>query len=299
LICAVVNVPATGAGAVAGTTNITFKAQSSASLALDTKVDAVTVNAIHNVVLTPNNAGQAFPGNFVVYTHTIINNGNTTETISFPAGTFLTDSAAAWSSVLFRDNGTTPGTLDAGDSSVNSATTFTLAPGASATLFVKVTAPLTATAGQTDTTTITAAYNGGASTTTATDITTVISGVLTLAKDQALDALCDGTPDTAYGTGTITARPGQCVRYRITATNNGTANVTNVVITDSTPANTVYNTGALCPASSTFGAATTVGTVATTPAVANCVAAVSVSATIGTLTPSSNAVLTFGVEVNP
>ena len=298
LVCALVSVPATGAGAVTGTTNITFRAQSSSSGAFDTKVDAVTVNAIHNVVLAPNNAGQAFPGNFVVYTHTITNSGNTTETISFPAGTFLSDSAATWSSVLYRDNGTTPGALDAGDTAVSAATTFTLAPGASATLFVKVTAPLTATVGQTDTTTIIAAYNSGASTTSATDITTVIAGVLTLTKDQALDAACDGTPDTAYGNGAITARPGQCVRYRITATNNGTANVTNVVVSDSTPANTVYNTGALCPASGAAVAATTVGTIATTPAVANCVAAVSVSATVGTLTPSQNAVVTFGVQVN-
>ena len=300
LVCAVVTVPASGAGAVAGTTNLTFRAVSPSTAAVDTKVDAVTINTIHNVVLTPNNAGQAFPGNFVVYTHTIINNGNTTETISFPAGTFLVDSTATWSSVLYLDallTGTV-GALDPLDPSISSATTFTLAPGASRTLFVKVTAPLTATAGQTDTTTIIAAYNGGASTTTATDITTVIAGVLNLVKDQALDAACDGTPDTAYGNGAITAKPGQCVRYRITATNNGTANVTNVVITDSTPANTVYNTGAVCPASSTAVAATTVGTVATTPAVANCVAAVSVSATIGTLTPSQNAVLTFGVQVD-
>ena len=301
LVCAVVSVPGTGAGAAAGTTNITFRAQSGATGAFDTKVDAVTVNAIRNVVLTPNNAGQAFPGNFVVYTHTITNNGNTTETISFPAGTFLTDSAAAWSSVLYLDALTgTVGALDVADPSISSATTFTLAPGASRTLFAKVTAPLTATAGQTDTTTITAAYNAGASTTSATDITTVIAGVLTLAKEQALDATCDGTPDTAYTNGAITARPGQCVRYRITATNNGTANVTNVVVSDSTPANTVYNTGALCPASGAAVAATTAGTIATTPAAgANCSAAVSISATVGTLTPSQNAVITFGVEVNP
>ena len=300
LVCALVSVPVTGAGAVPGTTNLTFRALSAASGAVDTKVDAVTVNTIHNVVLTPNNAGQAFPGNFVVYTHTITNNGNTTEAITFPAGTFLTDSTASWSSVLYRDNGTTPGALDAGDTSVSSATTFNLAAGTSATLFVKVTAPLTAPAGQTDTTTIIAAYNGGASTTTATDITTVIAGVLNLVKEQALDAACDGTPDTAYGNGTISAKPGQCVRYRITATNVGTANVTNVVVSDSTPANTVYNTGALCPASGAAVAATTAGTIATTPAAgANCSAAVSISATVGTLTPAQNAVITFGVEVNP
>ena len=88
------------------------------------------------------------------------------------------------------------------------------------------------------------------------------------------------------------------MRYRITATNNGTADVTSVVLSDSSPANTVYNTGAVCPASGGAGAATTVGTVATTPVGANCIAAVTVSATIGTLAPSQNAVLTFGVQVN-
>ena len=302
LVCAVVTVPATGAGAAAGTTNITFRALSAVSGAVDTKVDAVTVNTIRNVVLTPNNTGQAFPGNFVVYTHTITNNGNVAETISFPAGTFLTDSQATWSSALYRDDGTTLGALDAGDTNVTASTTFVLAPGASATLFVRVTAPLTATIGQTDTTTLTAAYNAGATTTTVTDITTAIAGVLNLIKAQALDATCDGTNDTAFSNGSIVALPGQCVRYRITATNNGTANVTSVLLSDSTPANTVYNTGGTCfpeGAPGAFGAATTVGTVATVPAgpLANCTAAVSISATVGTLVPLQSAVFTFGVQV--
>ena len=302
LICAVVSVPASGAGAVAGTTSITFRGQSAASGAFDTKVDAVTVNAIHSVILTPNNTGQAFPGNFVVYTHTLTNAGNETEGITF-VGAFLADSGASWSSVLYRDNGTTPGVLDAGDTSVSAATTFNLAPGATATLFAKVTAPLTATTGQTNTTTITVTYDLGAFTTVATDITTVISGVLNLVKEQALDAACDGTPDTAYGAGAITARPGQCVRNRITATNNGTANVTSVVVSDSSPANAVYNTGGTCfPAGApgAFGAATTVGTVATVPAgaAANCAAGVTVNVNVGTLTPAQSEVLTFGMQVN-
>jgi trimeric autotransporter adhesin len=252
--------------------------------------------------LAPNNTGQAFPGNFVVYSHTLTNAANATEIYTFPA-TFLTDSAATWSSVLYRDNGTTPGVLDAGDTAVSTATTFSLAPGASVILFAKVTAPLTATTGQTNTTTITVEWDAGAETTFATDITTVISGVLNLIKDQALDAACDGTPDAAYGPGPITARPGQCVRYRITATNNGTANVTSVVVSDSSPANAVFNTGGTCfPAGApgSFGAATTLGTVATIPAgaAANCAAAVTVNATIGTLTPLQAAEVTFGMQVN-
>ena len=117
----------------------------------------------------------------------------------------------------------------------------------------------------------------------------MIAGNIVLLKEQALDALCVGTADTAFAVTTITtgAIPGACIRYRITATNNGTANVLSLVVSDSTPAATTYT--------STGPAATTVGTV-TAPL--NGVAG-SVSATVGTLTPSASVVLTFGVKINP
>src|SRR5207248_10509006 len=49
---------------------------------------------------------------------------------------------------------------------------------------------------------------------TATDNSTVISGDLTLLKEQALDANLDGSPDGAYGTTDITtgALPGKADR---------------------------------------------------------------------------------------
>ena len=55
-----------------------------------------------------------------------------------------------------------------------------------------------------------------------------------LVKTQALDANCDGTADAAFGTTAVTAKPSECVIYRITATNNFTTMpLTNVVISDS------------------------------------------------------------------
>ena len=122
-----------------------------------------------------------------------------------------------------------------------------------------------------------------------TDTTTVISGNIVLLKEQALDANCDGVADTAYSVATITtgAIPTACIRYRVTATNNGSANVVSLVLSDATPVSTTYHI--------TVPAATTLGTV-TAPATG---AAGTVSATIGTLTPSASVVLTFGVKINP
>jgi uncharacterized repeat protein (TIGR01451 family) len=120
----------------------------------------------------------------------------------------------------------------------------------------------------------------------ATDSTTVISGNLTLNKGQSLDVTCDGIADTTYGTGSLSAKPGECVLYQITVTNVGSANATAVVVSDATPSYTVLSTAP----------ATSVGTIAAgAPGVG---AAGTITATVGTLAPSQSAVLTFGVKIN-
>jgi uncharacterized repeat protein (TIGR01451 family) len=306
VVCAVVNVPA---GTVAGDTDVIFRASSPASGVQDQKRDRVTVNAQRGVTVTPNGSGQVAPNNAVVYQHIITNGGNVTEAISFP-GVFLTDtqSANGWTSTAFLDNGTSPGVLDAGDTPITNATTFNLAPSATQAVLVRVFAPSTAATGQVDQTTATVTYTNTsgapvAQTTTATDTTTVITGLLTLLKEQALDANCDGTPDTGFSTANITsgAIPGACIRYRITANNTGTAPVSSVVVSDSTPANTVYDNGSRNSTGGACGtgavdaaAATSVGSV-TAPA---CGSSGSVSATVGNLTPGQSAVITFGVFIN-
>jgi conserved repeat domain len=121
----------------------------------------------------------------------------------------------------------------------------------------------------------------------ATDTTTVIAGNVTLTKAQALDAACAGpTGSTVYGTATLSAKPGQCVLYQVTATNVGSANATSVVVSDATP---TYTTLSTAPS-------TTAGTIAAgAPAVGG---TGTISANVGTLTPGQSAVLTFGVKVN-
>lgn len=279
LICAVISIPNNFA---AGAQAVFFQAKSPTSGTLDQIHDQVTVNTIHNVTLTPNGSNQIFPGGSVVYTHNLTNNGNVAEPITFTAP-ITSDNQAGWSSVLFQDTNTN-GVLDAADQAVSTSTTFTLNPGQSVTMFVKVTAPAGAAIGAIDTTTPRAGYN--ATFATAQDQTTVIAGQLRLAKAQALDATCSGVPGPfTQGNITTGAVPGACVIYQITATNSGTANITSVVVSDATPAFTVYNNN---PAAST-----TVGTI-TAPANGT---AGTISATVGTLTPGQSAVVVFAVKI--
>jgi trimeric autotransporter adhesin len=295
LVCAVVSVPA---GYAAGTNELYFQSKSPTSGAFDQLHDAITVNVLRAVTMTPNQSGQVFPNGSVTYVHTISNNGNVTESITF-VNPITSDNLTAWSSVMYQDNGTTAGSVDAGDSAVINTTTFTLAPGAKATMFVKVGAPAGAPIGAIDTTTATVKFTYLASTlsTTAQDSTTVIAGELRLLKEQALDATCSGTPGT-YGQADIGAGaiPGACVFYRITATNQGTADVTSVVISDATPAYTVYVEPTVGSAANS--SITGAGVTLSKPAAG---VAGTISVNLGTtqLAPGQSEVLTFVVKINP
>ncbi|MDR9778835.1 hypothetical protein RJJ65_40525, partial [Rhizobium hidalgonense] len=77
------------------------------------------------------------------------------------------------------------------------------------------------------------------------DTTTVNIGQVRLTKQQALDTNCDGTPDAGagvYSLNTISAKPGTCITYQITAANDGNVAVTAVVINDTVPAYTALQT---------------------------------------------------------
>jgi uncharacterized repeat protein (TIGR01451 family) len=266
LFYADVTVPATNAP---GTNHLYFRVLSPTTTASDILHDALAVNTVRSLSLSPNNTGQITPGGSVVYSHLLQNNGNvlegdgTVSTISLTLGQNL----AGWSAVVYYD-GNNNGIVDTNDAivtdlSFTSGSAAGLAPSESVRLLVKVFAPPGAPVGAINTTTLTATTaNGTYGTTvpavvTASDNSTVISGDLQLLKEQALDADLDGTPDTAYGSGDITtgAVPGKGIRYRITVTNNGSAPATQVKVYDHTPAYTVYTT--------TVAAATTVGSVTT------------------------------------
>jgi uncharacterized repeat protein (TIGR01451 family) len=300
-IFADVTVPA---DAAPGTTDIYFRSLSPTSGAADSIHDAVTVATVRSLTLTPTGNGQIYPGGTVIYPHRVTNTGNVTEgdgTASQVVLT-LTDSASGFSSNVYWDKNNN-GVLDADDPVVANLATLSggsngastdagLAPGESATLFVKVYAP-GSSIGAVDSTTLTATISGtvngvAAPAPVATqDVTTVIAGQISLSKTQALDAACDGAPDGSYEAVNLSAAPGTCVRYRITAGNVGVANATSVVVSDATPANTTYH--------GQVPAATSIGTV-TAPADGG---TGTVQASVGTLTPGQEAIITFGVRINP
>lgn len=292
-VCAVVTVPA---GFAAGTSELYFRALSPTSGVADSIHDAVTVSAVRAITITPNGVGQTYPGGSYVYSHTLTNNGNVLEgnaTLSALALATATNQAG-WTATLYYDINSS-GALDAADplitGNLSAVLAAGLAPGQSITIFDKVIAPSGAVPGAVAATTITVTTTNGSYTTTvpaptvAVDSTTVIAGNLTLNKAQALDASCAGpTGGTTYTIGNLSAKPGQCVLYQITATNVGSADATVVVVSDVTPTYTKISSAAV----------TTVGAV-TGPAVG---ATGAISATIGTLAPAQSAVVTFGVKID-
>ena len=304
-VCATITIPSTGAGALAGNTEVYFRAQSSATGAVDTLHDRVTVAAARSLAFTPNNAGQAGPRGSVVYSHTLSNNGNATEgngTLSTIRITSV-DTRAGFTSAQYYDaNGN--GVLDASDPQVPTAGLQAipalangLAPGQSITIFDKVYVPSGSNAGDLDATTITVTTTNGTGSgtapaaVTATDATTVVLGNLTLIKEQALDVTCTGAaPSYTQGNITTGAVPNACLRYRVTITNIGLASASSVVVSDATPVYTLYDTGG--------GAAPAAVTVGTVTAPSNGTAG-TVVATVGTLAPGASAILTFGVRIQP
>lgn len=292
-------------GTPAGTVDLYFRAVSPTSGAADRLHDAVLVATQRSLTLTPNHAGQAYPGGTIVYRHTLANSGNVTEGDSGQVSLAVSNSAAGFSATVYWDKNNN-GVLDAGDPMVSDLAQLTggsngastaagLSAGESATLFVKVFTPAGAPVGAVNTASLTATTSGvvnsvaAPAAVTATDSTTVIAGQVQLTKLQALDANCDGTPEGAYTAADLSsgAIPGACIRYQITAGNVGVADVTTVVVSDATPANTTYHGAAPAAVSQGTVSAPVAGTGGT------------VQATIGTLTPGQSAVLRFGVRINP
>jgi trimeric autotransporter adhesin len=110
-----------------------------------------------------------------------------------------------------------------------------------------------------------------------TDRTVINLGQVRLLKTQALSADCSTAP-TAYVTTDLKAKPGECVYYRIVATNEGNADAKSVTITDMVPSYTVLQAGSIKPAEATASNG-------------------QISYAVGTLTPASSATLDFAVKV--
>ncbi len=274
LVCAEITVPGTNSSSMGtptysppGNYDLQFTATNQSNAAVfDSIRDRITVNALHQVTITPNGAQNTVPGGAVTYTHTVTNNGNVTETVTFATG-FLADSQVptySWNSTAYIDSNA-DGMLTVGtDTQVTTAVSFMLAPNQTQTLFVRVSAPMMA-GSPPDLTTVTATYNSGAATAAATDTTTLTAG-LKLDKYQQLPGgtgscvttptttLTMGVPNAPWSNMAIAASantvPGKCISYLVVGTNTTGTNITSVNMTDVVPANTILETGCGAPTAS-------------------------------------------------
>lgn len=289
------------AGETARNVDANFTVRSASTNLTDTLSNRVTVQADRKLVLNQDRIGQVAPGGTVVYKHTLTNNSNLVEGATVAGIPFtLTSSNTDWAASLYIDVNN-DGLIDANDTLVTGTTlTFSgIAKGATVNLLVKVQAPVNATVGTQNPVVLTfnpVDYNGiSHDPLKNTDLTTVTAGQVRLVKDQYLANCADGTAINGTGTytqATVSAKPGECVRYRIVATNEGNATVTNVVISDNTPSYTtlkaVTTSGTESPkaTNATLGGISANGTTGT------------VSATQSSLAPNATSSLEFVIKVD-
>lgn len=294
-VCAVVTVPA---NAPADTTNVYFQVVSQVTGASDAKWDAVTVSSVNSLTVAPSGTGQVYPGGTIVYPHTVTNTGNTSCGTSFTFTISESLAAQGWTYVLYKDaNG--DGRIDSGDAVLSSqvVSTTTLAPAAQFKILVKVFAPAGAAAATTDVVSLSVSSTCGGTpdikSNTATDTTTVVTGQVRLLKTQALNADCTAgtTPVAAdFKADMLTAKPGQCIIYKVVATNEGLGDVTGLRLLDSLPA---YTEAFLVPSLAT-NPVCSAGTASYAASQFSCVG---VAPDI-TLKPAESVTITFSVKVS-
>lgn len=258
----------------------------------------VAITEVRALNLTPDRQGQVAPGGTVTYTHTLTNNGNVAEGDAAGELPIAVTTAGSIGSVVtvgidLNSDGELQNNEIIQGNDLFSVLPAGLAPFTSYSVLVKVEAPTSAQPGQQDITTVVVnpagVINGVAAPASVQiiDTTTVTAGQIRLVKTQAIDADCNGVADGAYGQGTIAAQPGQCVVYRIVGTNEGNAAVSNVVITDATPAFTKISTVATnlpsVPANISSPAVGATGTV---------------TDNVGVLAPAATTQINFGVKID-
>ncbi|KND22313.1 hypothetical protein AFK20_04120 [Enhydrobacter aerosaccus] len=282
------------------TQNVVFTVSSPATGLSDSMTDQVVVSAKRSLSLAADNVGQVAPGGTVTYTHTLTNNGTITEGTT--AGSLpytLTNTQLGWTTTLYvdlnnngladnnelvtgNDLGALIATYNADNNNISG-----LEAGQSIKLFIKVEAPANATAGVQNSNVLTVSPTTVSGTTTSpvsnTDLTTVNDGQIRLVKEQALDATCNGNAIGSFTQNNLSAKPGTCVVYRITATNEGNVPVTTVKINDNVPTYTTLVSGSASN-NNTSGTVTVNG--------------IAITNSVATLSGNTSAQLQFTVKID-
>jgi len=179
-------------------------------------------------------AQAALPGTVVFYAH--IFTPGTAGSVTFGTADVPSPVTAGWSSLVYLDSNC-DGTLGSGETTLLAGAVSTT-PGVQICIVVKVAIPAGAPSGAQNATTVTAIFTyindpqapDMMTTHVLTDVTTVGAAGLTLQKEV----------DKA------TALPDDQLVYILTYTNNSSAPLDNIVVSDTTPAHTTFNSAA-CP----------------------------------------------------
>lgn len=303
--CLVVTAP-DGTPATSIPETITVKISSPSTGSNDSIGFKLMVAEQRAISFTPDRQGQLAPGGSIIYSHTLTNIGNVAEAAGGKTLNFALPTPAAGETVTVYVDADGDGVLDAEElvstaaghslneilqnAKFDKAGLAGLQQGESVTVYVKVEAAATATAGQSYTSTVqiqpeVGAALGSNSILSITDRTVINLGSVRLEKFQ-FAADCTATPaDADYTVNLQNAKPGQCVFYKVTATNQGNADATAVVINDAVPAYTKYKGGSVAREPVAQG---------TAPTEANG----NVNYNVGTLTPGASATLKFAVTVD-
>ena len=309
---AVVTIPE---GAPPATEDILFTVTSPSNGVSDSILNGVTVNEIVDIAIAANSDVQAAPGGVAVIPHTITNLGNSTVTAgALELGGVDSFADQGLAATLFYD-ANNDGVFDASDPLISDLADIVgpdgvagLSPNEAARVFVRVQVPATSGLGLVETgdlavnsaltTEFGAATDADLSNNSVLDSVAIVSGDLTLIKEQALDLTCDGTSDSTFTRARQLADPGQCIIYRLQADNTGTSAATDVILRDAVPSFTTLETctGSCEPALTVDGAAGTVGQSPGDETTGTLATAAPGSGF--TLNPGSRAILTFTVQID-
>jgi len=184
-------------------------------------------------------AGTVAAGGVALYAHRFT--AGSALAVGFAAAQAPTPAIPGWSATLYRDLDC-DGVLDAGEPVLPPASTVAVPAGGSVCVIARHSAPAGAPAGALETVTLTASF-------TYTGALPVLAGSDAHA-DVTTIALANGLVLTK-SVNLATARPGDLLVYTISYTNPGGQPLSNIVISDTTPTWTVFDS-ATC-ASPGFG----------------------------------------------
>ncbi len=277
-----VSVAATAVPSVLNIATVSGGGEPAAANGNNTASDNTIVVAAAANAFAPDGAQSGAPGTALFYPHTF--NAGLAGSVAFSTSAVATPAVPGWSQAIYRDADCN-GTLDGAEGAAPLAGAIAVNPGDAVCIVVRDSIPGAAPYNAQNVITVSATFNGS-QVLSRTDTTTVGGAGLTLAK-----TVRNVTQGGVAGT-TGTARPDDVLEYTITYTNTGAGPVSAIVVTDATPAFTVY----LSAACGGLPANLTACVVSAQPAV-NGTGSVVWTLT-GTLQPSASGSVSYQVRVS-